>query len=64
MECAAKDELEQHLSDIRKVAARIDLTPDEQESIARAERFAISLLRQHSESGHNGKRCPFATLIS
>jgi hypothetical protein len=64
MECAVKDELEQHLSDIRKVPARVDLTPDEQESIARAEQFAISLLRKHNESGHDGKRCPFATLIS
>jgi hypothetical protein len=35
MECAAKDNLEQHLSDIRKLAARLDLTPDERESIAR-----------------------------
>jgi len=64
MECAVKDELEQHLSDIRKLAARLDLTQDERESIARAERFAISLLRKHNESGHNGKRCPFATLMS
>jgi hypothetical protein len=63
MECAAKDKLEQHLSDIRRLAARADLTADERESVARAERFAIALLREHNESGHNGKRCPFATLI-
>jgi hypothetical protein len=64
MECAVKDELEQHLSDIRKLAARVDLMPDERESMARAERFAIGLLQEHNASGHNGKRCPFATLIS
>lgn len=63
MECAAKDNLEQHLSDIRKLAARLDLTPDESESIARFERFAISLLKGHNEAGHDGKRCPFATLF-
>jgi len=64
MECAAKDQLEQHLSDIRRFATRVDLAPDEREAVARAEKFAIGLLREHNESGHNGKRCPFATLIS
>jgi hypothetical protein len=63
MECAVKDELEQHLSDIRKVATRLDLTPDERQSIARAERFAISLLTEHDRSGHDGKKCRFATLL-
>jgi hypothetical protein len=63
MECAAKDQLEQHLSDIRRLAARVDLTPDERDAVARAEKFAIGLLREHHESGHNGKRCPFATLL-
>ena len=46
MECAVKDELEQHLSDIRKFAARLDLTPDERELMARAERSAIGLLQE------------------
>ena len=64
MECAAKDQLEQHLSDIRRIATRTDLSPDEREAVARAEKFAIGMLREHNESGHNGKRCPFATLIS
>ena len=64
MECAVKDQIEQHLSDIRKLATRSDLTPEERELIARAERFAISLLREHNETGHNGKRCPFATLLA
>ncbi|HKV94231.1 MAG TPA: hypothetical protein VJW20_16910 [Candidatus Angelobacter sp.] len=64
MECAIKDKLEQQLSDIRKLATRPGLTPDESESIARAERFAIGLLQEHNASGHKGKRCPFATLIS
>ena len=63
MECAVKDELEQHLSDIRKVATRLDLTTDERQSIARAERFAIRLLTEHDRSGHDGKKCPFATLV-
>jgi len=64
MECAVKDELEQHLPDIRKLAARLDLTPDEKESVARDGRFAIGLLEEHNATGHSGKRCPFATLIS
>lgn len=63
MECAAKDLLEQHLSDIRRLAARADLASDEREAVARAEKFAIGLLREHNESGHDGKRCPFATLV-
>lgn len=64
MECEVKDRIEEHLSDIRKLAIRQDLTPDERESIVRAERFAISLLREHNEFGHDGKRCPFATLLA
>jgi len=63
MECAAKDLLEQHLSDIRRLAARVDLASDEREAVARAEKYAIGLLREHNESGHDGKRCPFATLV-
>ena len=63
MECAAQNLLEQHLSDIRRLAARADLASDEREAVARAEKFAIGLLREHNESGHNGKRCPFATLV-
>jgi hypothetical protein len=61
MECKTKDELEQHLSDIRKLATRLGLTPEERAAAARAERFAIALLREHDASGHDGKRCPFAT---
>ena len=61
MECPVKDELEQHLSDVRKMSTRKDLTPDEREAAARAETFAIGLLKQHDASGHNGKRCPLAT---
>lgn len=64
MECVAKEKLEQHLSDIRMLAARVDLSSDEREAAARAEKFAIGLLREHDESGHNGHRCPFATLVS
>jgi hypothetical protein len=63
MECRVKDELEQHLSDIRKLATRSDLKADEREVAARAEKFAIRLLREHNASGHHGKRCPFATQI-
>ena len=64
MECEVKDKIEQHLSDIRKIAIRRDLTAEERESIVRAERLAINLLREHNESGHDGKRCPFATLLA
>jgi hypothetical protein len=64
MECAVKDELEQHLSDIRKLATRAKLTADETEAAARAERFAIALLREHDKSGHQGKACPFATRLA
>lgn len=63
MECSTKDELEQHLSDIRKLGARRDLTAEERNSAARAEKFAISLLKQHNASGHGGKACPFATRL-
>jgi len=50
MECAAQNLLEQHLSDIRRLAARADLASDEREAVARAEKFAIGLLREHNES--------------
>jgi hypothetical protein len=63
MECQTKDELEQHLSDIRRLATSHGLTSEEREVAARAERFAIGLLKEHDASGHEGKRCPFATLI-
>jgi hypothetical protein len=63
MECAVKNELEQHLSDIRTIAARVDLSAREQEAAVRAEQFAIDLLNQHNASGHDGKRCPFGTVI-
>ena len=64
MECRTKDDLEQHLSDIRRLAVIPGLTRDQADAVARAERFAIGLLREHDVSGHNGKRCPYATLIS
>jgi hypothetical protein len=64
MECPMKDDLEQHLSDIRRLAVTPGLTPDQTDAAARAERFAIGLLREHYISGHNGKRCPFATITS
>ena len=63
MECRTKDELEQHLSDIRRLATSPALTSEEQDAAVRAERFAIGLLREHDESGHHGKRCPFATRL-
>ena len=63
MECQTKDELEQHLSDIRRLASSPALTPEEKDAAVRAERFAIHLLREHDESGHLGKRCPFATRL-
>ncbi len=63
MECKTKEELEQHLSDIRRLATRVDLTPEEREVAARAEKFAIGLLKAHNASGHDGKRCPFGTVI-
>jgi hypothetical protein len=64
MECRIKDELEQHLSDIRTLAARKGLTFEEREAAVRAEKLAIALLREHDESGHGGKRCPFATQLT
>ena len=63
MECRTKDELEQHLSDIRRLATTPGLAAEAKEAAARAERFAIALLKEHDASGHNGKRCPFATRI-
>lgn len=64
MECQTKDELEQHLSDIRRLATSLALTPEQKDAAARAERFAIGLLREHDASGHHGKRCPFATRLA
>jgi hypothetical protein len=61
MECQTKGELEQHLSDIRRLAVSPSLTSEERDAVARAERFAIGLLREHDASGHDGKRCPYAT---
>jgi hypothetical protein len=63
MDCLAKNELEQHLSDIRKLAAHQSLTSEEREAAARAERFAIAMLKEHDKAGHAGKRCPLATQI-
>ena len=63
MDCLAKGELEQHLSDIRKLAAHPSLTSEEKEAAARAERYAISMLKAHDKAGHEGKRCPLATQI-
>src|SRR5215469_6188825 len=61
MQCQLKDELERHLSDIRRLGARPDLTSEQSEAAARAERFAIGLLKNHDTAGHEGKRCPEAT---
>ena len=63
MESRIKEELELHVSDIRRIAVNPALTSEERDAAVRAERFAISLLREHDASGHDGKRCPFATLI-
>jgi hypothetical protein len=63
MECRTKDELEQHLSDIRRLASNPALASEERDAAVRAERFAMALLREHDASGHDGKRCPFATQI-
>ena len=63
MDCNIKNELEQHLSDIRMLVARLDLSSEEQKIAARAEKFAVALLKDHIVAGHNGKRCPFATQI-
>jgi len=63
MECRTKGELEQHLSDIRRLAASPSLSSEQKDAVARAERFAIGLLKEHDSSGHDGKRCPFATRI-
>ena len=63
MECSTKDDLEKHLSDIRKLATSQSLTPEQKNAAVRAERFAIQLLRDHEISGHGGKRCPFATTM-
>ena len=62
MDCQTKTDLEQHLSDIRSLATTSGITPEQREVIAaRAEKYAIGLLKDHDATGHNGKRCPFAT---
>jgi hypothetical protein len=63
MECRTKDELEQHLSDIRRLASNAALASADEDAAVRAERFAIGLLKEHDASGHGGKRCPFATRL-
>ncbi len=63
MECETKAELEQHLSDIRRLATRRELAAEEREAVVRAEQFAIRLVKEHDASGHGGKRCPYATQI-
>jgi len=63
MECPTKNELEQHLSDIRRLATTPGLTSEQKDAAVRAERFAIGLVKQHDAAGHNGKRCPFATRL-
>jgi len=64
MECQIKDELEQHLSDIRRLATHARGLPEDAKVAAvRAEQCAITLLREHDASGHEGKRCPFATRL-
>jgi hypothetical protein len=55
MECKAKDEPEQHLSDIRILVARDGLTAEEPNAAARAEQFAIALLKEHNASGHDAR---------
>jgi len=64
MECTTKDELEQHLSDVRSLAMIRGLTPEQTKAAARAERFAIGLVKEHDTSGHSGKRCPYATRVT
>jgi hypothetical protein len=63
MQCKTRDEIEEHLSDIRVIAARVHLTTEEKEAVVRAERFAIGLLKEHDTAGHNGNRCPLATQL-
>jgi hypothetical protein len=63
MECKTKDDLEQHLSDIRRLAVSTTLTAEQKDAATRAERFAIGLLREHDATGHHGKRCPYATRV-
>ena len=63
MECRAKAELEQHLSDIRKLATMQNLSSEQRDAAVRAERFAIQLVKQHDTAGHAGKPCPFATTL-
>jgi len=63
MECKAKEKLEQHLSDVRKMATIQGLSSEQREAVARAERFAIQLVKEHDATGHEGKRCPFATML-
>ena len=60
MQCQTRDAIEQHLSEVRTLAARLDLTREERETVVSAERFAIRLLRERDTAGHSGNRCPLA----
>ena len=62
MQCQTRDEIEEYLSDIRVIAARVELTTEEKEAAFRAERFAIAL-KEHDTAGHNGNKCPLATQL-
>ena len=60
MQCQTREAIEQHLSDLRILATRLDLTQEEKEAVLRAARFAIGLLREHDSAGHGGRGCPLA----
>jgi len=60
MSCPDRNELEQHLVDVRTLAANRNLTADERTAAMRAVKFATELLKEHDAAGHDGKGCPAA----
>jgi hypothetical protein len=58
MRCLAKDELEQHLSHIRRFAARLDLTSEERDAAVQAERFAIQACERTQYIGTQREEMP------
>jgi len=52
-----------NLSNTCQIASNALLAPEHKDAAVRAERIAIGLLKEHDASGHEGKRCPFATRL-
>jgi hypothetical protein len=58
MGCPDKQALEQHQLDIRTLSHPSSSRDEKEKAAARAERFAIQLIKEHESAGHDGEACP------